>query len=41
MKLKENMKRKKINIDPVFDDKYLRTKIKSCNKKINTNFYKC
>ena len=33
------MKRKKIDSDPVFADKYLKTKIKSYNKKTITTFY--
>ena len=38
MKLKKVMKRKKIDSDPVFDEKCLRTNIKSGNKKITRNF---
>ena len=38
VKLKKVMKRKKIDSDPVFDEKCLRTNIKSGNKKITRNF---
>ena len=31
--------KKKINSEPVYNEKYLRTKIKSCEGKINTNFH--
>ena len=33
------MGRAKFDSDPVFDDKYSKTKIKSYNNKINTNFH--
>ena len=38
MKLKKVMKRKKIDSDPVFDEKCLRTNIKSGNKKNHQKF---
>ena len=37
--MKTVMKRKKFDSDPVFGGRYLKTKIKSCNKKITTNFH--
>ena len=30
---------KEFDSDPVYNEKYLKTKIKSCNGKINTNFH--
>ena len=38
-KLKITLK-KEFDCEPVYNEKYLKTKIKSYNGKINTNFYK-
>ena len=37
-KLKNSIKRK-IDSEPVYNEKYLKAKIKSCKEKINTNFH--
>ena len=34
-----NFIEKKNNKQPVYDEKCLNTKLKSCNSKVNTNFY--
>ena len=34
-----NIIRKEFDSKPVYNEKYIKTKIKSCNEKINTNFH--
>lgn len=36
---KKTIIRKTFDSDPVFADKYLKTKVKSCNNKITTNYH--
>ena len=38
-KVKRNSIKKEFDSEPEYNDKYLGTKIKSCNGKINTNFH--
>ena len=35
----KNILQKESDSEPVYSEKYLQAKIKSCNRKINTNFY--
>ena len=37
--VKNSIKKKKINTEPVYNEKYLNAKIKSDNRKINASFH--